>query len=257
MALSEASRLYQNTLGPQAPNRESFTRYTPASVQATPNNDGRGGYNYLKTPAKTVFDEAGYNAALQNYQSQPTYVDPVASSIIRYQNALSDTPLENTTYNALTDTVGGQYLQGNPYIESMIGRTNAGINANFSQAGRYGSGAHAGYLAEAGNALRYQNYNDERARMMQAAALAPQGSALRFQPYELGINLAQELEDVPVNRAARYVDLLNAVSSGGGSVTSPIYRNRTAGAAGGAMAGLAMGGPITGLVGAGLGYMLS
>jgi hypothetical protein len=163
----------------------------------------------------------------------------------------------------VNDTVMGKYLDGNPYIDSMIGRTNAGVNANFSGAGRYGSGAHAGYLAEAGNALRYQNYNDERGRMMQGASIAPQAAALRYQPYEQGINLAQELEDIPANRLARYIDILNAASNGGGSVTTPIYRNRAAGVAGGAMSGAALGSAVPGLgtgvgalMGAGLGLFM-
>jgi hypothetical protein len=263
-ALGEASRLYQSSMGPKAPTRDQFTStipgYQTGGYVTQGNATGQTSYwspTGKSVPAQQKFDEMGFNQALQNYQSQPTYVDPIAQAVQRYQGQLTNTPLEENTYGMVNDTVSGKYLDGNPYIESMIGRTNAGVNANFSGAGRYGSGAHQGYLAEAGNALRYQNYNDERGRMMQGAALAPQAAALRYQPYEQGINLAQELEDIPANRLARYVDILNAASNGGGSVTSPIYRNRAAGAAGGAMAGASVGGPYAALLGAGLGFLAS
>jgi hypothetical protein len=235
-AISEAGRLYQNTLGPQAPTRAQFTTNTPATSTMR-FNPSTAMNEWTRTRASSTFDEAGYNAALQKYQSAPAYVDPIAQAVQRYQGALGNTPLENNAYNELNDVIQGKYLQGNPYIEGMIGRTNAGVNAQFSGAGRYGSGAHQGYLADSANALRYQNYGDERANMMQGLAMAPQTSALRYQPYELGINLAQELEDIPANRLARYVDILNAASGGGGSVTAPIYRNRTAGALSGALSG--------------------
>jgi hypothetical protein len=207
-------------------------------------------------PGSSVFNEAGYNAALQNYKTaSANYVDPIAQAVQRYQGALTNTPLEDNSYNELNDVIQGKYLQGNPYIEGMIGRTNAGVNANFSGAGRYGSGAHQGYLADSANALRYQNYADERSNMMQGLAMAPQTSALRYQPYELGVNLAQELEDIPANRLARYVDIINAASGGGGSVTTPIYRNRAAGVAGGALAGYGVAGPWGALAGAGVGLL--
>jgi hypothetical protein len=258
-ALGEASRLYQSSMGPKAPTRDQFTSTLPSSPgRSVWDNISQSMVFKPGRPGGTQFDSAGYDSALQNYQGQSqNYVDPIAQAVQRYQGQLTNTPLEDNTYGMVNDTVMGKYLDGNPYIDSMIGRTNAGVNANFSSAGRYGSGAHQGYLAEAGNALRYQNYNDERGRMMQAAAIAPQSSALRYQPYEQGINLAQELEDIPANRLARYVDILNAASNGGGSVTSPIYRNRAAGAAGGAMAGASVGGPYAALLGAGLGFLAS
>lgn len=81
-----------------------------------------------------------------------------------------------------TDVMGGKYLgQGNPYLEQMtaMARENAGnqINSTFSLAGRTGGGNHyerAGEgIANAENALRYQDYSSERDRMGQMASLIP------------------------------------------------------------------------------------
>jgi hypothetical protein len=60
----------------------------------------------------------------------------------------------------------GQYLDNNPYLDQIIKSTNEnatnGVNAQFSKAGRYGSGAYAGALGKelAANETnaRYQNF---------------------------------------------------------------------------------------------------
>jgi hypothetical protein len=78
------------------------------------------------------------------------------------------------------DVLGGKYLtQQNPYLKDMIDQTNNSVmdrvNALFSQAGQTGSTAQVGSLgrelANSENALRYQNYSDEMARMGNAAQL--------------------------------------------------------------------------------------
>ena len=80
----------------------------------------------------------------------------------------------------VNDTIGGKYLNANPYIDKMMATTNANIadtvNGQFTAGGRYGSGMHAGVLAkqigEANNALQYQNYADERGRQQAAVGQA-------------------------------------------------------------------------------------
>jgi len=80
----------------------------------------------------------------------------------------------------VNDTIGGKYLNANPYLDKMMATTNANIadtvNGQFTAGGRYGSGMHAGVLAkqigEANNALQYQNYADERGRQQAAVGQA-------------------------------------------------------------------------------------
>jgi len=70
----------------------------------------------------------------------------------------------------VNDTIGGKYLNGNPYLDSIISK-NAGdirdnVGASFSASGRYGSGMFGDTLAdnigEMANNLRYGNYAQER-----------------------------------------------------------------------------------------------
>lgn len=76
----------------------------------------------------------------------------------------------------VNDTLAGKYLKGNPNLDSMIGQTRSNItdnvNGQFSLAGRYGSGMHAGILAkqlaDAENQMRFNNYATERGYQNQA-----------------------------------------------------------------------------------------
>jgi hypothetical protein len=83
----------------------------------------------------------------------------------------------------LGNTLGGSYLAaGNPYFAQMAERVGQqvtpAVNAQFSRAGRYGSGAHGKLLADSLSSeigeLAYRNFADERQRMLQAAGLAPE-----------------------------------------------------------------------------------
>lgn len=97
------------------------------------------------------------------------------------QRATVGSPLMRQAQGELGKTIGGGYLQGNPYLEAMIGRTNDDVQARMGQLG-YGSGSFgnsgvqqtaARTLADSANALRYQNYGDERGRQMVAIGAAP------------------------------------------------------------------------------------
>ncbi len=80
----------------------------------------------------------------------------------------------------VNSTLNGDNLNGNPYLDQMLAATRAntinGVDAQFSRAGRYGSGSHAGILAkaiaEAENGMRFQNYGMERANQLQAVQQA-------------------------------------------------------------------------------------
>ena len=72
--------------------------------------------------------------------------------------------------NLVNDTLAGKYLEGNPYLDSIINK-NAGdirnnVGAAFSGSGRYGSGMLGDNIAdnigEMATNLRYGNYAQER-----------------------------------------------------------------------------------------------
>lgn len=80
----------------------------------------------------------------------------------------------------VNDTLAGKYLNGNPYLEGVLGKTRENITNNvqsqFAGAGRYGSDYNVGelsrQLADAENQMRYQNYGQERAYQNEAIGQA-------------------------------------------------------------------------------------
>jgi hypothetical protein len=102
------------------------------------------------------------------------------------------------------DTLGGKYLNSNPYIDNIVkqGEQDAGnaVNSAFSMAGRTGSGNHATDLARgvatAGNTIRANEYNQERANQMGALGALPgltQAGFSGYTPLLAGTQLAGQL----------------------------------------------------------------
>ena len=97
-------------------------------------------------------------------------------------------PMLNAAQGYGQSVLGGQYLNGNPYIQNMIDQTNNDIQSRvgggFGSRGTFGSTAHMGAMARemanAENALRYQNYNTERGYQQQAMQSAPQMAAADY-----------------------------------------------------------------------------
>jgi hypothetical protein len=93
------------------------------------------------------------------------------------QRALAGSDVTRAAQNNAVQTLNGGYE--NPYIDSMVKKTQDDVMARFGPqlAKNWGnSGVQqtlAGTLADAGNSVRYQGYNDERTRQMQAMGLAP------------------------------------------------------------------------------------
>ena len=82
----------------------------------------------------------------------------------------------NPYMQQINQTAGGNYLNGNPYLDSIINKTQGDVQARMGQLG-IGSGSFgnsgvmstaARELADSSNQLRYQNYDAERQRQMQA-----------------------------------------------------------------------------------------
>ena len=84
--------------------------------------------------------------------------------------------------NLVNSDLSGANLNGNPYLDAILGRTRQDIiDANgdtFGMAGRYGSGMHTAVmdkqLADAENAARFANYNTERGYQQDAIGQAGQ-----------------------------------------------------------------------------------
>lgn len=151
----------------------------------------------------------------------------------------------------LQASLAGQYLdQGNPMFAQMAQRVadtvTPQVNSQFAQAGRYGSGAHSAALGEALGreigALAYQNYADERANQLRAAALAPELAAQDYADIDrlaaVGAQreaIAQALinadiarfnfeQSLPFNKLAQYQDLIAGNYGGTRTETQQFYR---------------------------------
>lgn len=108
--------------------------------------------------------------------------------------AMAPNALLQNAESSLASTLGGEFLNGNPYLDDIIRQTQDEVM------GRMGTGAFASgsfgnagvgqvaarELADAGTRLRFQNYNQERDRMMQGLGYAPS-------IYQLGYAPAQQL----------------------------------------------------------------
>ncbi len=159
----------------------------------------------------------GLGGLVDAYNTTPNGVAPVTAAGNEY----------------LQDVIGGDYLNSNPYIDAMFnraaGQVSAGVNSQFSKAGRYGSGAHTGVLSESlGNLatdIYGKNYATERQNQQQAAALSPSfGNSIINQPFLKGQNLLQGVNSIK-----------------GGTTSTPYFQNQLGDLLGGALGGAALG----------------
>lgn len=103
--------------------------------------------------------------------------------------AAAGSPVMTQANNLLGQTLGGNFLQGNPYLDAISNQTNQQVTSQVNRmfgnnANAWGSSPHqqvlARELSDAQNRLRYQNYGDERQRQMQSMLFAPQAAAADY-----------------------------------------------------------------------------
>ena len=102
--------------------------------------------------------------------------------------ATQGSPLMAAGQGLLQNTMQGQFLgQGNPYLQGIINDTTRDVTGQVQKSigmNSFGGSVNQEMLtknlAQAQNALRYQNYGDERSRQMQALGMAPTYAANDF-----------------------------------------------------------------------------
>lgn len=153
--------------------------------------------------------------AIQNIADQVQGLVP--DLIAKYK---AGNPAVTAAEGYVGDVLGGKYLDaGNPYLQGMIDQTDNSVqdrvNAIFSRAGQTGSSRQVGELgarlAEAENSLRYGDYNSERARMGEAAGLAPglaAGEAVSIMP---ALSAAQAGTSIPLDAAGKTASTIGAL----------------------------------------------
>jgi hypothetical protein len=94
-----------------------------------------------------------------------------------FQNLYNAAGQPGAAQQYLSSTAAGDLLKSNPYIDAIVNKgqeeAGTGVNQMFAAGGRYGSGANQGTLADSyqkiANQFRGQEYENERARQLQAA----------------------------------------------------------------------------------------
>lgn len=134
----------------------------------------------------------------------------------------TSSPATDAAIGANNKTLSGAYLdpKSNPYIlditKRAAGDAGAVASATFAGAGRTGSGLGGYYAgkgaADAANDIFYQNYGDERNRMLTAAGQAPQLEASRYLAPQALISAGQNISARPYDINAQYGNILSQIA---------------------------------------------
>jgi len=235
--------------------------------------------------------ESLYNQAGPSYYPGKTYVDfsPQTNvALLAAENrALAGSPIMAQAQSELLKQAKGDYLSptSNPYIQDlykqMAGDVTAGVQSQFSKAGRLGSAANQDVLADSLGDLATKvyapNYQAERANMQNVLFQAPGIAESDYNDISKLRAIGAEREGLQQNVLAdamnryQYQQMLpheklrNYQAATGGSYgqtatkIQPLTRNVGAGLLGGALGGAELAGMIPGLgggMGAGLGAIL-
>lgn len=146
---------------------------------------GQGISNSTANAAITMFDQA------MNSPANPFYSNAMLGGFDQWfqpsQNVnsmvMNMAPGANPVSNFMMPTANGSMLFSNPMLDATFNKAAEGVqnqvNAQFSGAGRYGSGAHQGTMTQGLNDLATQLYGNafetERGRQMQAAGMIQSG----------------------------------------------------------------------------------
>ncbi len=168
--------------------------------------------------ARNLYQQGG-----PRYFPGQTYVNPAAETndalSATAQKARSMQPMVTGMGAELGKTIGGDYLNANPYLDATYGRAARavernfnesvmpGVNSTFSLAGRYGSNAHRTAMDQATDSLGRSlgemasdiygaNYANERGKQIQAMALAPSTMGAMFMPEQQLAGVGASREDI-------------------------------------------------------------
>lgn len=149
------------------------------------------------------------------YQSQAPKITGITDQLATLTPGLLDQfqqgdPNVNEARAYNSDVLGGKYLDaGNPYLESMVSKgendarnqTAAALGVRGLNGGSTFSDLISRNVLNAGNSLRYNDYNTERGRMDSAAAQAPSLAAAQYLPIDVLTQIANA-QAIPLQAAS-------------------------------------------------------
>lgn len=105
------------------------------------------------------------------------------------ERAMKGSDLSRLSQSEMMKTLGGGYLNSNPYLDEAVNRAQRSsantIQSAFASSGRYGSGAMGNAIGRAsgeiGSQMYGNNYERERARMFEALPMAQQMALMDYE----------------------------------------------------------------------------
>ncbi len=191
----------------------------------------------------------GFGEQRRLYDNGPSTVIPFSNETEQALQMQQQRAMNNPAVGTLDATLRGDYLYGGPGFNAAYGaaadQIMPSVQSMFSRAGRTGSGLAQGEMTkQLGNAFAGL-YGQERNNQMQALAMSPQiGYADADRLAGVGAQREQYLQDQamePYQRLQMYQQGIQGNYGGTQTTTQPLYRNRMAGALGGAAAGATLG----------------
>ena len=263
----------------------------PSSVTTTSSTEPSEFIKPYYTQAINSAQELYENPNAPSFFPNNTYVDfaPETNTALQLASAraIQGNPLLGSSQQEINKILSGDYLDPttNPYSQAlfnqMAGDVTSQVNSQFTNAGRFGSGANQEILArslgELGNKVYGDQYNQERANMVNATQIAPQLGEMDYNDIGKLQQIGQEKESLemaklqdaiarydydqtqPYQKLNQYLGSLGAAVPSNTLTTQPVFRNTGAGLLSGAMSGAEIAGMIPGIgggMGAGIGGLL-
>ena len=263
----------------------------PSSVTTTTSTEPSEFIKPYYTQAINSAQELYENPNAPSFFPNNTYVDfaPETNTALQLASAraIQGNPLLGSSQQEINKILSGDYLDptSNPYAQSvynqMAGDVTSQVNSQFTNAGRFGSGANQEILArslgELGNKFYGDQYNQERSNMVNATQIAPQLGEMDYNDIAKLQQIGQEKESLemaklqdaiarydydqtqPYQKLNQYLGSLGAAVPSNTLTTQPVFRNTGAGLLSGAMSGAEIAGMIPGIgggMGAGIGGLL-
>jgi len=235
---------------------------------------------FVRPYLSEAFDQAQnlFQSSVPNFYPNQTYTDfaPETETALQLATARAlSNPLLSSSQSEINKILGGDYLDptSNPYSTALYnqiaGDVTSGVQSQFSKAGRLGSAANQGVLAEELGKVASQvygdQYNRERDRMFQATQLAPQLAAADYQDIQAlgGVGQTREAMEMakiqdamsrfdfeqqkPYYKLREYLASIGSPYAQTTTATKPVFRNTGAGLLGGALQGMDIAGGISGV----------
>lgn len=181
--------MLQNRILQGSPYQDAAGQFALNTLNGTNQNPA---LSYLQGLQNTSVTPQSINPALMNAASVRDVRNMDPAQIAQNRQVRVGDGLTGLTRKTFNQTMRGNYLNNNPYLDQTFDRASdavtrqwnqsvlPGVNSTFSLAGRTGSGAHQNAvnqaseqlgdtLSDLGNQIYGQNYQQERDRQMQAA----------------------------------------------------------------------------------------